>query len=174
MISVGGTNKGAWRQSKARELLMKDLRDGSISLDGSTSVCEIVSMRIEYGECDAKSLKIFAARLYRARKSVRDSKYRAAVDKLMIEQCIKICQQQKSAAGMNVPIWVRSKASMFLKDDIKNGIHFIMKPIEMYNSRDEYKEFPLPCFRGHIYQEIRTEKFRNQCKNRSRRTPRLY
>ena len=52
------------------------------------------------------------------------------------------------------PLWHKHKARNLLKKDIDNGKHKNRKPIELYNDRDEYKEFPLSIFRKHIYQDL--------------------
>ena len=49
--------------------------------------------------------------------------------------------------------WHRSVAYTLLKDDIKTGKIVGRKPKEVYESRNEYKTFPLKKFRNQIYHE---------------------
>ena len=49
--------------------------------------------------------------------------------------------------------WHRSDAYKLLKEDIGSGKAEGVKPQGLYNSRIEYKEFPLKKFRNQIYHE---------------------
>ena len=53
----------------------------------------------------------------------------------------------------NVPFWNKHSASDLLESDEKSGIAKHMKPKILWESRKEYKDFPLPIFHKHIYQE---------------------
>ena len=44
--------------------------------------------------------------------------------------------------------------SVLVKLDINEGLHEHLTPSELYQSREEYQEFPLQVFRNHIYQEV--------------------
>ena len=57
--------------------------------------------------------------------------------------------------------WHGSAAERLLKIDIKNLLHKSMKPKQLYHTRDEYKQFDLETFRGHLYQEYRSNKESN-------------
>ena len=58
--------------------------------------------------------------------------------------------------------WHGSEAQSLLKVDIDKGKHLVLKPNELYTSREEYQQFSLQCFRGHIYQEINSRKYKGQ------------
>ncbi len=51
------------------------------------------------------------------------------------------------------PFWDTHKAKVLLTEDVKNHLHKTMRPKELYYLRAEYQDFPLSCFRKHIYQE---------------------
>jgi hypothetical protein len=52
--------------------------------------------------------------------------------------------------------WPGSSAERCLKDAIEEGKHLRMKPKDLYNDKDEYKDFTLDQFRKHIDQEVRS------------------
>ena len=51
------------------------------------------------------------------------------------------------------PFWNKHRASELLKEDEANGVAKEMQPKQLWKSRVEYQDFPLPVFRKHIYQE---------------------
>lgn len=53
----------------------------------------------------------------------------------------------------DVTPWHKSMAKKLLEDDMNNKKHLEMQPIELYQTRLEYRAFPLTVFRNHIYQE---------------------
>ena len=53
----------------------------------------------------------------------------------------------------NVPFWYNHAASELLEEDVRNDTSKRMKPKQLWESRDEYLDFPLSVFRKHIYQE---------------------
>ena len=58
--------------------------------------------------------------------------------------------------------WCGSEAATLLAIDMEQGKHLRMKPEVLYYLRLQYQEFPLNVFRGHIYQETHTLKWREQ------------
>jgi len=52
-----------------------------------------------------------------------------------------------------VPFWNKHSASKLLEQDEASGVAKKMKPKQLWQSRIEYKDFPLSVFRKHIYQE---------------------
>jgi hypothetical protein len=53
--------------------------------------------------------------------------------------------------------WHGMEAERLLKEDVKNGLHKTMKPRKLCLTRKEYRAFKLDIFRGHIYQETRSQ-----------------
>lgn len=64
---------------------------------------------------------------------------------------LKITHNEKTRR--NYPFWNQHPAAALLCEDERNGTARSMKPQELWNSRTEYKDFPLSVFRKHIYQE---------------------
>lgn len=155
-----------WNRSKAKALLMEGLRVGFIPMDNTLiSLREIAAMYPEFGGCDT-DLKKFSSRLRNARIYVRNNVQRALSDKLMIEHDIELLRLTRLTSNSSRKIWHGSAAEMLLLADVDNEMHTKLRPQMLYNSRPEYKEFSLDIFRGHIYQEIRTRKFKQQFLNR--------
>lgn len=53
------------------------------------------------------------------------------------------------------PRWPGSDAEFFLRQDVDEGIHKLMKPADLQKTRECYQVFQLDQFRNHIYQECR-------------------
>ena len=51
-------------------------------------------------------------------------------------------------------IFDRSPAKDLLRQDIKDGAYPRLSPMQLWNTRPEYKLFDLNVFKGRIYQEI--------------------
>jgi hypothetical protein len=51
-----------------------------------------------------------------------------------------------------------------LKQDVANGQHLGVSKAELRASRPEYLEFSAKVFRGHVHQEVKTQKFYAQQK----------
>jgi hypothetical protein len=60
-------------------------------------------------------------------------------------------------------IFDRSPAKDLLRQVIKDGAYPRLSPMQLWNTRPEYKLFDLNVFKGRIYQEIRLAKFFNWC-----------
>ena len=49
------------------------------------------------------------------------------------------------------PRWDGSDAETLLRHDVEIGKHKVMKPEALWNTKNEYKQFPPKVFRDHIY-----------------------
>ncbi len=56
------------------------------------------------------------------------------------------------------PHWDTHPANNLLEKDVKDGKADSMKPMDLRDSREEYKEFPLKVFRNHVSQEKRRQR----------------
>ena len=56
------------------------------------------------------------------------------------------------------PRWDGSLAATHLKEDITNGLHDVLSPKELWETRQDYRVFELTKFWKHIYQEVRRRK----------------
>ena len=63
---------------------------------------------------------------------------------------------------MGKPEWDDSEAQICLDFDIDESLHEQMQPQELWLSRDQYQEFELDDFRGPLYQELHSRKWRAQ------------
>ena len=59
--------------------------------------------------------------------------------------------------------WIDSDAKTLLEIDVEDGVHKLMSPKALYQSRQQYQDAcSLQVFRGHIYQEAQMVKWRAQ------------
>ena len=65
------------------------------------------------------------------------------------------------------PFWDGSEAQQLLNLDIDNNKHKEMTPLQLYQSREEYRQWKLEVFRGHIHQEKDTRKYLHTLKLRA-------
>lgn len=64
---------------------------------------------------------------------------------------LKLPRNSKTSRGY--PFWNDHLASELLQTDEMTGVAKEMKPVNLWESRLEYQDFPLAVFRKHIYQE---------------------
>ena len=147
----------SWLDSQARALLMQDIIDGVVppEPDNSMPTQTIFTSRPEYASYGYAN---FSSRLSSLRKIVARDKTRADDD---LEAFLKYKANNiiHTHNARGYPEWDGSDAQKQLKEDISNGLHDEMQPIELWCFREEYDDFPLKVFRDHIYQEVRTRKF---------------
>ena len=147
----------AWQNSKAKKLLEKDLISGAIPLDRSDMEPSDVYLQrpefadIEYGR--------FRARLLALRNQIKEKNDHAASDSASLTRDRHI-HPKASHNHRGEPRWEGSETERLLRLDMDEGKHENMKPIDLYQTREEYYDnFPLKVFRKHIDQEKRRRKF---------------
>lgn len=153
-----------WNESNAKATLYADLVSGDIPLippenEDEEDLMEYFMQRPEvanHGGFDK-----FPRRFKALRSQVKAGINRAADDQKAFDMFVKNHPKSTKAAG-DYPEWEGSEAQALLKEDMLEGKHTTMQPEELYESREEYKLFPLKVFRDHIYQEIRTTKYLHQ------------
>ena len=64
-------------------------------------------------------------------------------------------QPRPIVAAGGYPTWHKSQAEQDLKNDITDGKHTTMTPMQLRETNDEYKQYPKKVFRDHIHQETR-------------------
>jgi hypothetical protein len=149
-----------WQDSIGKKYLINDLRSGLVPITGG-DVKAIYAMRTEFGGNDPNQLRLFPSRLKSARKQVQDRLHRAASGAASLQHDRQIYPKH-TFNHLNKLRWQGSTAENLLKIDIQRGKHKEMKPIELYQSQEEYQKFPLDVFRGHIHQEVQRIKFVKQ------------
>ena len=155
----------SWQRSYAKELLRKDLIDGTVPLtydkkEGDLTAKEIYNMRPEYVPFGAKT---FGARLGRLRKVIKNDQKRADSD-LEAYNNYKTNHKVVTLTFQGLPVWDLSTAQELLRQDMDQDLHITgkdkaFKTIEkFFQSRPEYKPFGQDVFRKHIHQEKRLRK----------------
>lgn len=153
----------AWGSSDARAALYAAITEGEIPLERGQTVekedliWDFFCLRPEvynYGEFER-----FRGRLNSLRAIIKAGKSRAEEDLIAYQQFIKNHPKSTMAANGDYPEWEGHKAQELLVQDMADGKHEEMTPMQLRQTRAEYREFPLDVFRSHIYQDIRTEKW---------------
>ena len=183
--------KISWAKSEAKKLLFKDLVAGIVPLESkytdgtSTRVLpvseeeenpmkplqEIYAMRPEYAKYD---YAMFSSRLSSLRKTTSNYQKRAADDQDALDVFIE-----------NHPIsyhshkgyiqWQGSEAQRFLREDLRLGsVESFETKKEFWMSRPAYRNFPLKEFRDKIDQEVGTEKYICQIKEKGKKSTYRY
>merc|ERR1711862_1083953 len=115
---------------------------------------KIHGMRVEFKNVVYERFRNNFSRL---KKGIQKHMERAELDESGYLHDISIYTLAKNTPGY----WDGSKAQKSLRKDIKKGRHEKMKPEILRLSRCEYQEFSLKTFRGHIHQELRSERETN-------------
>ena len=153
-----------WKSSKAKQLLEKDLKEGTIPLTSAEMSPKIVyHQREEFRQFDYEH---FRNRLNDLRKRIRDKNNRASAESAALAHDRRI-HPKATHNHRGEPRWEGSDAERLLRLDMDQGMHKIMKPQELWSSRKEYYEnYSKDVFRGHIYQEEQRRKFLSYVKNK--------
>lgn len=148
-----------WNQSRARDLLQLDIKEGRIH---STTPCVTAhKSRAEYllyGEAAFQGYLTTLIEAFEAknRRAIRD------------DEAVKQFRQlypKKATNHRGEPQWVGSTAELKMKQAMDNNQHKTSKPKELRASDAEYEKFQPKTFRNHIYQEVRARKFQNWVKD---------
>jgi hypothetical protein len=67
------------------------------------------------------------------------------------------------------PRWEGSETIRLLRLDMDAGKHHTMKPLELRQTRQQYRNYPKGVFRGHIEQEERARKYIVYLKNKQKK-----
>ena len=149
-----------WRKSKAKQVLYEMIMEGIISDvdDESENIEEIYLMNEEFAKYDYGK---FADRLSTIRDKIKELNKRAEQDDLAFKRYAKNHKTEVSEfTSRGYVHWKGSDARELLLDDIEEGKHKTMTPMQLWKSREEYKEgFPLHAFRSKLHQELRTAKY---------------
>lgn len=149
--------KDKWRHKNPARIQMKwDVAEGIITADMDFATAK--TKRALYGKMTDDQFK---SRLVGMRKIVEKALERAAEDEAALEADL-ILRPRKTTNHRGEPEWHSSDAKSLLRTDMDAKLHEKMSPMELWETRDEYKKFWLSTFRGHIYQEVQTRKWRDQ------------
>lgn len=163
-----------WGSSEAKKIIVQHFIDEVIPLDEDLDTEDLydnlyrgtkafVDYPFDKENKDHRSL--WKDRFERIQVIVQRYHDRAVIDELALDHDLKIHPlSMQDCRG--VPRWAKSAAEEYLKLDINNGLHLQMRPMELRETRDEYKKYPLKVFRKHIYQEVKSRKKRRKDKTK--------
>ena len=144
------------KKNPARHQLKWDIADGIIPADMTDEDAKQVRSLYEYMNNDK-----FKSRLKSMRKAVDDAKERAEKDAAALLHD-RLIYPRPTHNHRGEPQWADHEASTLLELDVSNGAHEGKSPYELWMTRLQYQEFLLETFRGHLYQEGQTQKWRQQ------------
>lgn len=157
-----------WKDSEAKRLLVQDLMSGEIPLDpNEMEPAQVYLQRPEFANFGYER---FRDRLRDLRAQIRASKHHASSDSAALAHDRRI-YPKKTNNHRGEPRWEGSEAERLLKLDIDEGKNMSLIPIDLYNSQNEYKKYPLKVFRKHIDQEERRRKYVAHCRARAKKKP---
>jgi hypothetical protein len=151
-----------WRNSEARCILIEDLVRGILPLERS-QMTEAEAFEIYQGMVGFADVRFpqFRARLKDHRAQVKKSSQRSKYE----EECLKhdrLIFPRKLLDENGTPVFDLHPAKLLLREDVAEGKHLLMTPLQLWKSRpDEYMLFQEPFFRNKMYQAVRRQKFVN-------------
>ena len=151
-----------WATSAAKVVIMSDLKDKVLpahaSVMSAKEAWEKVYMHlVEFHGVDYEQ---FRENLNNHRRAYRKKREQVAWAKNAIAHDLEL-HPRKSHNHCGELVFAFSEAKKKLKKDVERRKHKTMKPIDLRNTRPEYKVFTLDKFRQRIYQQERREKFEN-------------
>jgi hypothetical protein len=152
-----------WRNSNAQVLLRHLLESGQVpSVLGIMSPADIWKNFCEpRTEFSGFSYAKFPDRLRAMQKQHRVKVGRAADENAaLLHDRINFPTPSHNHRGERQ--WHGSEAERLLKFDVLAKNHEGMTPSQFYDTRLQYKEYPLEVVRKHIHQEVRLLKLRSQ------------
>ena len=178
------TNEGEpemrWEDSKAKEPLREDLKEGRVprvakdpeTKKSTMKLKDIYNLRPEYQEYDYKR---FSSRLASLRKTVNNCDERMKADQEAFDNFLENHPNRSFFSHHGYEEWQGSDAQKILLAAIEKGdVTMETKKYKLWMSKAEYYEvFPLKTFRDKVYQEFRTAKYLHTLEVRGR-DPRLY
>ena len=149
-----------WKNSKARDILLMDLKNGVLPLD-ETELSASEAWRTVYGILDDfvhVPFKQFEKQLQAHREQVKHANMARERDAISIAYDRKL-YPSKIRNHRNEVVFDKSPAQPLLREDVKNGLHERMTVGALKAMRSEYTPFKDFKFRERIYQEVRRQKF---------------
>ena len=156
-------NPVRWDLSLTREMLKHDIKEKTITRE--TSLDEAYEHRPEFQYYDKDKFEEFLDKLL---SDAEERDERAAQDDAAVKQ-FRAIHPPRATNHWGEPRWEGSLAEKSLYKDMEKGKHKKMKPEELRNKKDEYKQFGKTTFRNHIYQKTRANKFQNYLNDKSQK-----
>ncbi|MEL7338943.1 MAG: hypothetical protein AAGM67_00550 [Bacteroidota bacterium] len=151
--------KVRWKKSNARKVLFDMLLEGIVPGSDEDTTMPIDEVYLLHPEFALYDFQKFPERLSKLGKSLNDMIKRAN-DDLLAFNIYKSNHKPSLVSHKGYIQWQGSNSRELLLDDILAGKHEEMTPMELWNSRPEFRdEFPLHAFRSKLEQERRTSKY---------------
>jgi hypothetical protein len=138
-----------WSKSNAKKHLKKEIIAGKLT---GMKPKEVYMMNKAY---QVYKLENFRNNFIRLKEGIKNNQNNAAWDHEALIHDREI-HPFPTVTPQGYPVWHRSEAEGFLKDDVKGGLHKTMTSLELFNSRPSYQLFPLRIFKKHVTQEKRS------------------
>lgn len=145
---------------------MSDLEDGwlptdetKVSAENAWKVYQNANLPEFHGIC----FKQFKERLADHRRAAKKKKEESIQEEDAFQHDCLLHPRDEMHDRRGKLIFDRSPAKDLLRQDIKDGAYPRLSPMQLWNTRPEYKLFDLKVFKERIYQEIRLAKFFNWC-----------
>lgn len=149
--------KPKWTAKNPARIQMKwDVAEGHLKPEMDVATAKKV--RAMYNDMDNDQ---FTSRWAGMRDIVARGKARAAEDTLALKKD-RLRHPRPKTNFRGEPEWNESDAKELLSIDMDNDLHKKKTPQELWLLRNQYQEFQLQTFRGHIHQEVHTRKWRDQ------------
>ena len=143
----------SWRGSKEKMMLYGIIDDdGSILC--STSPEELYKSHPGFQQWELEQFEAYLKRLAKVVK--KDKKNLAFEEKAFQHEQNHFPQNDLGNRGY--PLWGYHSANSLMKEDVKSGLAYRIKPSELRMMRDEYQQFPGVVFLGHVHQEKRSQR----------------
>ena len=136
-----------WAQSVAKQILEQSILEGNVTERSNPDI--VYAEHDEYSKYDKRKFKHHLKHLLTT--LTRYEKNATFANNAVANATKNHPRNELTIRGY--PFWDTSQARLLLMNDINNGLTTTMKPRELWETRKEYKEFPLDVFRQHIYQE---------------------
>jgi hypothetical protein len=136
-----------WAQSESKQILEQDILEGNVTERSDPEL--FYMMHVDYSNYEKRKFKQHL-------KHSLQTLTKHSQNALFANNAVANAQMNHPRGAVTergYPFWDTSPACILLHQDICNGLTDQMKPSELWNTRNEYKEFPLDVFRQHIYQE---------------------
>jgi ribosomal protein S21 len=156
-----------WRNSQAKMIIMSDLEDGWLPMDDTkVSAEDAWKVYANLPEFHGICFKQFKERLADHRRAVEQKNMESIQEEDAFQHDCLLHPRDETHDRRGKLIFDRSPAKDLLRQDIKDGAYPRLSPMQLWNTRPEYKLFELKVFKERIYQEIRLAKFYNWCETK--------
>ena len=142
-----------WKKSAAKKYLKEQLKD-------ENSPFHAMDTRSIY-ESDKRftlyPFKNFSTNYRNLKKKIKENKARADFDNKAVAED-KMKHPRKSTTKNGYPHWNTHPAKVCLEDDVRDGTANSMAPIDLWEARCEYQDFPHGIFCVRVHSEKRKQR----------------